>query len=169
MNYQKCLEFIKKKHKGQTRKQGTPYYTHPVAVSLILKQKGFPEEYQIAGLFHDLKEDTDATELEILELSNERVLDAVRLVTKYEGYDKSTYVEKIKNNEMARMVKLADKLHNLMDVLNAPELSFKQKTLNKTVNGGYIELAQDTVFEDDINRAIERLRNQIKQLETEAR
>lgn len=169
MDLEKCIEFTKEKHKGQTRKQGTPYYTHPVAVSLILKQKGFSEEYQIAGLFHDLIEETDVTELEILELSNERGLDAVRLVTKYEGYDKSTYVEKIKNSEMARMVKLADKLHNLMDVLNAPELSFKQKTLNKTVNGGYIELAQGTVFEDDINKAITVLENQIRSMENEGR
>ncbi len=35
------IEYVKQKHSGQKRKQGTPYYLHPVAVSKILKDKGF--------------------------------------------------------------------------------------------------------------------------------
>ena len=66
MDFEKAIEFIKQKHNGQKRKQGTPYYTHPVAVAELLKEKGFSLEYQIAGLFHDLLEDTDATIEEII-------------------------------------------------------------------------------------------------------
>ena len=65
-------EYVKEKHKGQFRKQGTPYYLHPFAVSKILKDKGFDTEYQIAGLFHDLLEDTDTSYEEIIDISNKR-------------------------------------------------------------------------------------------------
>ena len=56
-----AIEFASVKHEGQYRKGGAPYITHPVAVANILKEKGFNEDYQIAGIFHDLLEDTDAT------------------------------------------------------------------------------------------------------------
>ena len=101
MDLEKAIEFIKQKHAGQKRKQGTPYYTHPLAVANLLKEKGFSIEYQIAGLFHDLLEDTDATLQEIIELSNEKVAEAVRLVTKTDGYVMSEYIKNIKENEMA--------------------------------------------------------------------
>ncbi len=48
MNIDECIEYVKEKHKDQKRKQGTPYYTHPLAVSNMLKEKGFLIEYQIA-------------------------------------------------------------------------------------------------------------------------
>ena len=96
MDLEKAIEFIKQKHAGQKRKQGTPYYTHPLAVANLLKEKGFSIEYQIAGLFHDLLEDTDATLQEIIELSNEKVAEAVRLVTKTDGYVMSEYIKETK-------------------------------------------------------------------------
>lgn len=109
------IEYVKQKHSGQKRKQGTPYYLHPVAVSKILKDKGFGTEYQIAGLFHDLLEDTDTSYEEIKEISNRRIADAVLLVTKEPGYTKENYYKRIKENDMARMVKLADRMHNLSE------------------------------------------------------
>lgn len=48
MDIDECIEYIKEKHKGQKRKQGTPYSTHPLAVSKMLKEKGFSIEYQVA-------------------------------------------------------------------------------------------------------------------------
>ena len=63
---QRALEFAKEKHKGQKRIGGDDYITHPIAVSEIVKNQGFDENYQIAALFHDLLEDTDATEEEII-------------------------------------------------------------------------------------------------------
>ena len=70
--YLKALEFATQKHKGQFRKGGLDYITHPIAVANILKEKGYGEEEQIVGLFHDLLEDTDATEEQILALGGER-------------------------------------------------------------------------------------------------
>ena len=81
LDYKKALEFAALKHSGQYRKGGQPYITHPIAVSEILKEQGFGIDYQIAGLFHDLLEDTDATEAELQALSNAEVVKAVKLLT----------------------------------------------------------------------------------------
>ena len=157
MDLEKAIEFIKQKHAGQKRKQGTPYYTHPIAVAKLLKEKGFPIEYQIAGLFHDLIEDTDATYEEIIALSNEDVAEAVRLVSKTKGYVMSEYIGNIKKNDMARMVKLADRIHNLSESPNANR-KFQAKYIKET-REWYLELAKGTVFEDDLNRELNNLIN----------
>jgi len=86
MNYYKPLEFASKKHKGSIRIGGERYITHPIAVSEILKDEGFEEEVQIIGLFHDLLEDTDATEKEIKMFGNDNVLKIVKLLTKEKNY-----------------------------------------------------------------------------------
>lgn len=148
MDLEKAIEFIKQKHAGQKRKQGTPYYTHPLAVANLLKEKGFSIEYQIAGLFHDLLEDTDATLQEIIGLSNEKVAEAVRLVTKTDGYVMSEYIKNIKENEMAKMVKLADRIHNLSESPNASK-EFQDKYIKETKEW-FIDLAKGTVFEEDL-------------------
>lgn len=111
--YLNALEFATKKHKGQFRAGGLEYITHPVAVAEILKEKGYGEDAQIAGLFHDLLEDTDATENEILILGGEKVLKAVKLLTKTKGYVMSEYIGGILADPIARAVKGADRLHNL--------------------------------------------------------
>ena len=102
MDINNCIEYMKKKHEGQKRKHGTPYYTHPLAVAKLLEEKGLDENYIVAGLFHDLIEDTDCTYEEIIDLSNEKVAEAVRLVTKTDGYVMSEYIKNIKENEMAK-------------------------------------------------------------------
>ena len=162
MDLEKAIKFMKQKHSGQKRKQGTPYYTHPLAVAKLLKDKGFSIEYQVAGLFHDLLEDTDASYEEIIALSNEEVADVVRLVTKTDGYVISEYVGNIKQNEMARMVKIADRIHNLSESPMASR-KFQEKYIKETQDW-YLELAKGTIFEEDLNR---ELNNLIKVYETE--
>lgn len=160
----KLIEFTKQKHKGQKRIQGTPYYQHPLAVRNILKSKGFDEEYQIAGLFHDLLEDTDTTYYEIIEISNVKIAEAVRLVTKEPNYSKKDYYSRIKQNDMARMVKLADRVHNLRDA-NFTSRTFKEKYIQETEEY-FIDLAKDTVFEEDINDALRELKDSLNEYET---
>lgn len=122
--------FVKEKHKGQKRKNGDPYYTHPLTVQSRLETKGFNEEYQLAGLFHDLLEDTDATEEEIKNLSNESVLEAVKLLTKQPEYSKEEYINNILKNPIAKAVKTEDRIHNLLDSLNAGEDFIKRYLTN---------------------------------------
>lgn len=162
MDIEKAIEFMKQKHRGQKRKQGTPYHTHPLAVAKLLKDKGFPIEYQIAGLFHDLIEDTDSTYEEIISFSNEEVLEAVRLVSKEAGYVMPEYIGNIKQNDMARMVKLADRIHNLSESPMANR-KFQAKYIKETQDW-YVDLARGTVFEEDLNR---ELNNLIKVYESE--
>ena len=130
--YNKALDFAEKKHKGQFRIGGAPYITHPVAVADILKRQGYGTDYRIAGLFHDLLEDTDATEKELLSLGNEEILHAVKLVTKEKGYDMEDYIKRIKADKMALAVKKADRLHNLMCAVAADE-NFKRKYIMESV------------------------------------
>ncbi len=157
------IEYVKQKHSGQKRKQGTPYYLHPLAVSKILKDKGFSTEYQIAGLFHDLLEDTDTTYQEIKDISNTRIADAVLLVTKEPGYTKENYYGRIKENDMARMVKLADRVHNLSEAHFADK-DFQRKYIKETEEW-FIDLAEGTVFEEDVKRELEKLKETYSKLE----
>ena len=96
-----ALNFAKVKHKGQKRIGGDDYITHPIAVSEIVKNQGFDENYQITAFFHDLLEDTDATEEEILKYGNQKILEAVILLTKKKGYDMAEYINAIKQNPVA--------------------------------------------------------------------
>lgn len=155
MNYQKALEFAIEKHRGQLRKGGEDYVIHPIAVAEMLKKRGYDEEYQLTGLFHDLLEDTDAGENEILLLSNENVLLAVKMLTKYKNYVMTEYISNIKNNRIARVVKLADRLHNLSCAGDADE-NFVKKYLAETKNY-FIDLAIGTEFEEDILQCIRQL------------
>lgn len=144
-----ALEYATLKHKGQKRIGGDDYITHPVRVCEIVKDQGYGTDFQLAALFHDLLEDTDATKDEILMLSNPGVLEAVELLTKKEGYVMAQYVAKIKENEIARAVKAADRLHNLQcAVVTGPE--FKRKYILETLDW-YLD------FSPEIPRALKTL------------
>ena len=161
ISLKEAAEYAKQKHGKQKRMQGTPYYEHPYMVAKILKDKGFSEEYQIAGLFHDLIEDTETSYEDILELTNRDIARAVLLVSKEEGYIMSEYMNRIKLDDMARMIKLADRLHNLGDAKVANS-KFQRKYIKETEEW-YLELAKGTPFEENINKSLEALRDELEQ------
>lgn len=144
-----ALEFAKAKHKGQKRIGGADYITHPIAVSEIVKSQGYDERYLIAALFHDLLEDTDATEEEILKYGNSEILEAVGLLTKRKGYVMAEYIGAIKQNPIAFAVKAADRLHNLECAITTDE-EFKRKYILETVDW-YLD------FSFEIRMAVKRL------------
>lgn len=160
ISLKEAAEYAKQKHGKQKRMQGTPYYEHPYMVAKILKDKGFSEEYQIAGLFHDLIEDTETSYEDILELTNRDIARAVLLVSKEEGYIMSEYMNRIKLDDMARMIKLADRLHNLNDAKVANS-KFQRKYIKETEEW-YLDLAKGTPFEEDINKSLEALREELE-------
>ena len=131
--YQQALLFATKKHEGQKRIGGADYITHPITVSEIVKSQGYDEDYQIAALFHDLLEDTDATEDEILKYGNQEILTAVKLLTKIKPYDMAEYISNIKNNKIAFVVKGADRLHNLQCAF-VTSVEFKRKYILETID-----------------------------------
>ncbi len=138
---ERALAFATEKHKGQFRIGGEEYITHPIAVCEIIKQKGFGLDFQIAALFHDILEDTDATEQEILEYGNEEILKAVKLLTKKKPYSMADYMCAIRENEMACAIKEADRLHNLRCALVADD-KFKRKYILETVDW-YLDLSPE--------------------------
>ena len=151
---QSALLFATEKHKGQKRIGGDDYITHPVAVCEIVKNQGFGCDYLITALFHDLLEDTDATEEEILAYGSPEILEAVKLLTKTEGYVMSEYIRAIKENPIAFAVKAADRLHNLQCAVVTNE-DFKRKYILETVDW-YMD------FSLDIRKAVKRLAESLK-------
>ena len=104
------------KHKGQFDKGGNPYFTHPQAVAAQLKNT----EYQIAAYLHDVCEDTATTFDDLLEMGfTPRIVNSIKLLTKSDDISYEEYLEKIKLDECARNVKMADIRHN-MDISRIP-------------------------------------------------
>ena len=131
--YQRALEYATEMHFGQKRIGGEDYITHPVAVAEYLRQWGCDEDYILTGLFHDLLEDTEAEESKILNIAGERVLTAVKTLTKYPGFIKEEYVSGVFSTDITKTVKTADRLHNLKSAVNTPE-KFKKYYLKDTMD-----------------------------------
>lgn len=147
--YEQALAFATEKHREQFRIGGDEYITHPVAVAQYVREWGYGTDYQVTALFHDLLEDTNAAPDEIARLGGDAVLEAVRLLTKQKGYVMSEYVGAIRNNEIARVVKTADRLHNLRCALVA-DTEFKRRYILETVDW-YLE------FSPEIPKAVKQL------------
>lgn len=158
MNIEKIKEFVVKRHASQKRIQGTPYYLHPIAVAEMLDRKGYGIDYQVVGLFHDLLEDTSTTCEELLALSTHEIVEAVQLVTKEKGYQMAEYISRIEENELAKMVKLADRVHNLQEAKFA-SMKWIQKYLLETKRW-YLKLAKDTPFEQELIYWVDFLDNE---------
>lgn len=161
MNLNFYVNYMIRKHSGETRKHGTPFYIHPLAVRNILDRKGFSLELQIAGLFHDLIENTDTTYEDIQKISTTRIADLVQLVSKEEGYEMAEYMQRINEDQDGKHLKLADRLHNLSEAHLASE-EFQEKYIKETEEW-YLDLAKDTVFEEDIKNELQKLKDFYKQ------
>ena len=119
----------------------------------MVKNQGYGEDYQITALFHDLLEDTDTTEEEILRIADQSVLTAVKLLTKENGCDMESYINGIKANPIAFVVKCADRLHNLQCALET-STEFKKKYILETIEW-YLD------FSKDIEQAVNKLKESI--------
>jgi (p)ppGpp synthase/HD superfamily hydrolase len=118
----KALQLAFAAHEGQKRHEGIPYVTHPVAVALMLAQRGFGEEVVAAALCHDVLEDTGVTEGEMRQELGDAVADVVSAVS----YDRSLpwkeqrerYIESVREaGESAMAVSVADKIHNARSLI----------------------------------------------------
>lgn len=153
---EKVIRYAETKHAGQKRKNGDDYITHPKRVAEMLKNSGYDIDTVIAGLFHDLLEDTDATENEILELAGPSVLEAVRLVTKTKRKSSKDYIADILKNPIAKAVKNADRIDNLTDARSSTDDSFMQRYLQNTKEY-YVGK-----FSKELDEAYERLRETVE-------
>ena len=105
----KAMKLCFQAHKEQTDKSGIPYVFHPIHLA---EQMG-DEDTAVVALLHDVVEDTDYTLEDLRAMGfNQNVIEAIRLMTHAEGVPYLDYVAKIKENPIARAVKLADLAHN---------------------------------------------------------
>lgn len=133
MNQLTAMEFCKAAHEGQKRKYSNKdYYTHPWAVAEILSKYTQDQDVLYAALLHDVLEDTDRTELEIEDKFGERVLNLVLEVTNqcHEGNraarTNAEHERLSKCSREAKMIKLADRYHNLSE-MDGTELGWIRK------------------------------------------
>lgn len=107
--YDKALNIATRAHKGQIDKAGTNYVEHPIYVASLVSG----EEERATALLHDVIEDTTYTEVELLNMEiPQSVVEAVSTLTREQNIPYKVYLDRVKKNELARVVKLADLQHN---------------------------------------------------------
>ena len=105
-----AIDIATKAHAGQFDKGGRPYILHPTKVAESVDTI----EQKIVAYLHDVCEDSTTTFNDLLEAGfPEEIVNCVRLLTKEKGSVYIDYIEKIKQNDTARAVKIADLKHNL--------------------------------------------------------
>ena len=128
-----ALKIAAKAHQGQNRK-GTdiPYISHPIAVGMIISQYTNDEATIVAGILHDILEDVNPavySEIDMRRDFGDEITDIVKDVSepKTAGQPKlpwkdrkQSYLKRLSNSYYieAYLVATADKIHNLIDILN---------------------------------------------------
>ena len=123
---EKAYEIAKKAHLGQVDKAGEDYIKHPEKVASFVKT----DEEKAVAYLHDVIEDTELTLEDLNEYGfSKEVIEAVDIITKKRGEDYQSYLNSVKNNKLARAVKLADLRHNsdLTRLIKVTEKDIKRK------------------------------------------
>lgn len=120
-----AIALARRAHSGQTDKAGKDYIEHPLRVM----ENCASVQAKIVGVLHDVVEDSDFT-LDDLQQMNfaPEVVEAVALLTKSGDIEYSNYIAQIKNNAIAREVKMADLRDNmnLSRIAQPTEKDFKR-------------------------------------------
>src|SRR3989339_829463 len=127
----KAYEFAKRAHEGQKRMSGELYFAHVFETAKILAKFGMDVQTIVAGLLHDVLEDTSIKEEEMRKEFGEDIVFLVNGVTKlgtlkYRGHER--HVESLRkffvamtNDLRVVIIKFADRLHNLNTLQFLPE------------------------------------------------
>jgi (p)ppGpp synthase/HD superfamily hydrolase len=109
---EKTYEIIQAAFGHEVDKGGHPYLGHLQRVADAAAIHG--ENYRIVALLHDLLEDCPQwSEVQLRELYDSEIVDAVVLLTKSENKAYDEYIADIKSNSLARIVKIADLIDNM--------------------------------------------------------
>lgn len=119
----KACDFAYKAHDGQLRKSGEPYFVHVFATAKNLAELGMSPNVIVAGLLHDVLEDTNTTEETIKKEFGDEILNLIKGVTKlgtvrYKGIERNVenlrkFFISMAEDMRVLVIKLADRLHNI--------------------------------------------------------
>jgi GTP pyrophosphokinase len=121
----RAYRLAEESHRGQMRKSGEPFITHPLAVTMILAQLGAGTTTLVASLLHDTVEDTEVTLDQVAADFGPEVSYLVDGVTKLEKVDFGAAAEAETFRKMlvatgddvrVMVIKLADRLHNMRTI-----------------------------------------------------
>lgn len=109
-------------HRGQKRQDGSDYIFHPLAVMIGLPQNA-PIEARIVAVLHDAVEDGKMTFLAIQSNFGNEIFNTVAILTRKDEESYRQYIKRIhkSENEIAKMVKIADLKHNLNTIYNVED------------------------------------------------
>ena len=146
----KAVAFAADRHRNQRRKDvdASPYINHPIALANVLANEGGVTELKVlcAAVLHDTIEDTETTSEDlttifgpditaiVLEVTDDKSLD--KFVRKQRQIDHAPHI-----SEEAKLVKLADKICNLRDVLASPPADWSSERKQN-----YFDWAAKVVF-----------------------
>ena len=130
----KALAFSAKKHSKQTRKDidKSPYINHPIALANILAQRWVIDENVLcAAILHDTIEDTKTTADELRKHFGEKITSIVLEVSDDKSLEKEVRKQlqidhAASLSKEAKLVKLADKIANITDIINAPPVDWSK-------------------------------------------
>ena len=141
----KALDFAARKHKDQRRKgcDAVPYINHPIDLVTLLWQKGGVRDEVViaAALLHDTVEDTDTSFEELQRDFGPEICEVVAEVTDDKRLPKAERKQQQIDHAphltpRARLVKLADKIANLTDMIVAPPANWSNKRKYEYVQWG---------------------------------
>lgn len=155
---ERAVAFTIEKHHGQFRRSGEPYVVHPILVCVFVAYLGGDESMVIAGLLHDVVEDTSCSTEEVKEMFGEEVGHLVDGLTKIVEIRDSELLPSTSNDKLVAsaltfrkmliasirdvrvlVVKLCDRLHNML-TLEALD-SLKQKRISEETLVVYAPIA----------------------------
>lgn len=131
-------DFVKKKFEGITDKNGKPYFNHLLRVAHYAYDTDTKSKYDRDILFdiallHDILEDTDTTEEELKTVSDisEEMIEIIKILTRKKNEPYMEYIERVSQNKLATIVKLADLRDNMdirrYDVFNESNFSLLKR------------------------------------------
>ncbi len=145
----KTLKFAAYKHQHQRRKnkQASPYINHLITVSEILWEIGEVRDMNtlVAAILHDTIEDTDTSPEELESTFGKEICSIVKEITDDKSLPKQTrkrlQVEHAGNASLeARYIKLADKIANIQDIIEAPPVNWPLQR-----QGEYVDWAEEVI------------------------